>query len=267
MNFLKPFKKFLTELNLKFPGKFPTKVKDEDIELFHSVFVEHSLEILKKDSTLWNTSRVVFNNDLSELWKDPDSHKIIWDNLQGCLFASMFHGKIDTKLKGNIPLLSTLLKSVIGERSELDDILNDESKQTNILEFLDFLKETKMASLILHIFSKLDFSQLDIQLDSFEDVQNKLEELKGNPGIIKIQNDLKTLMEEKSRTGEFTKEIILKDIESIKLKVQEIFGNVFNDILGTRKSEVSSKTLLDNSPEARKERMIARLRRKLKDKK
>ena len=120
---------------------------------------------------------------------------------------------------------------------------------------------------IKYIFSKLDFSQLDIQLDSFEDVQNKLEELKSNPGIIKIQNDLKTLMEEKSRTGEFTKEIILKDIESIKLKVQEIFGNVFNDILGTRKSEVSSKTLLDNSPEARKERMIARLRRKLKDKK
>ena len=45
----------------------------------------------------------------------------------------MFHGKIDTKLKGNIPLLSTLLKSVIGEKSELDDILN-EIKDTERLD-------------------------------------------------------------------------------------------------------------------------------------
>lgn len=74
-------------------------------------------------------------------------------------------------------------------------------------------------------------------------------------------------MEEKSRTGEFTKEIIMRDLESIKLKVQELFGNAFNDILGTRKADVPSEMITGNTPEARRARMIARMKRKLKEKK
>jgi hypothetical protein len=263
---MRPFKKFIKELNSKFPEKFPnTRVVDDDIDNFHAVFVEHSLEIMKKDAGLWNVPRVVFGQDLSELWKDESSHSILWGNMQGCLIASMFHGKIDSKLKENLPLLSTLLKSAIGQRSELDDILNDETKQSSITEFLDFLKETKMAGLVLSIFERLDFSQLDIDVTSFDDIQGKLAELQSNPAVQKIQADLKSIMEEKSRTGEFTKEIVMRDLESIKVKVQELFGNAFNDILGTRKAEVASEVIVANTPEARRARMIARMKRKLKE--
>jgi len=266
MNFMKPFKKFIKELNSKFPEKFPTtKVETDDIDQFHSVFVDHSLEILKKDATLWNVSRVVFGYDLSELWKDESSHAVLWGNMQGCLIASMFHGKLEDKLKGNIPLLSTMLKSVIGERSELDDILNDETKQSSITEFLDFLKETRMAGVVLSIFERLDFSQLDVDITSFDDIQGKIGELQNNPAMQKIQADLKALMEEKRRTGEFTKEIVMQEIESIKAKIQELFGNAFNDMLGTRKAEVPSEVVTSNTPEARRARMIARMKRKLKE--
>jgi len=265
MNSVKPFKKFLMELNSKFPEKFPvTRVQDEDVEQFHAVFVEHSLEILKKDAGLWSVPRVIFGQDLSELWKDEASHSVIWGNMQGCLFCSMFHGKLEDKLKGNIPLLSTMLKSVIGERSELDDILNDETKQSSITEFLEFLKETKMAGLMMSVFERLDFSQLDVDL-SFDDIPKKINELQHNPSIQKIQADLKSFIEEKSRTGEFTKEIVMRDVESIKVKVQELFGNAFNDILGTRKAEVAPEVVTANTPEARRARMIARMKRKLKE--
>jgi soluble P-type ATPase len=266
MNFTRPFKKFLKELNSKFPT-YPSKLQDGDIDTFHAVFVDHSLEILKKDPVLWQVPRVVFGHDLSELWKDESSHSIIWGNMQGCLISSMFHGKLEDKLKGNIPLLSTMLKSVIGERSELDDILSDESKQSSITDFLEFLKETKMAGLALSIFERLDFSQLDVDISSFDDIPGKMAELQNNPAMQKIQSDLKALMEEKSRTGEFTKEIVMRDLESIKVKVQELFGNAFNDILGTRKAEVSSEVITGNTPEARRARMIARMKRKLKENK
>lgn len=266
MNFVRPFKKFIKELNSRFPEKFPqSKIEKEDIDNFHAVFVDHSLEILKKDAGLWLVPRVVFGQDLSELWKDETSHSIIWGNMQGCLISSMFHGKMDDKLKGNIPLLSTMLKSVIGERSELDDILNDEEKQSNISEFLEFLKDTKMAGLALSIFERLDFSQLDMDISNFDDIQGKMAEIQSNPAMQKIQADLKSLMEEKSRTGEFTKEIVMRDLESIKVKVQELFGNAFNDILGTRKAEVASEVITANTPEARRARMIARMKRKLKE--
>ena len=266
MNFMRPFKKFIKELNAKFPDQFPnTKIDTEDIDMFHAVFVDHSLEILKKDASLWLVPRVVFGYDLSELWKNEASHPVIWGNMQGCLISSMFHGKIDDKLKGNIPLLSTMLKSVIGERSELDDILNDETKQSSITEFLDFLKETKMAGLIMSIFERLDFSQLDVDITSFDNIQGKLQELQNNPAMQKIQSDLKSIMEEKGRTGEFTKEIVMQELETIKAKVQELFGSAFNDILGTRKADVSAEVITANTPEARRARMIARMKRKLKE--
>jgi len=265
---MRPFKKFRKELNSKFPEQFPrVTVESDDIDTFHAVFVEHSLEILKKDESLWLVPRVVFGQDLSELWKDEKSHSVIWGNMQGCLIASMFHGKLEDKLKGNIPLLSTMLKSFIGQRSELDDILNDESKQSSITDFLEFLKETKMAGLALSIFERLDFSQLDIDITSFDDIQGKMAELQNNPAMQKIQSDLKALMEEKARTGEFTKEVVMRDLEAIKVKVQELFGNAFNDILGTRKAEVPSEVITGNTPEARRARMIARMKRKLKDNK
>jgi hypothetical protein len=45
-----------------------------------------------------------------------------------------------------------------------------------------------------------------------------------------------------------------------------LFGNIFNDALGGRKSDVSASTLMANSPEARRQRMIARMQRKVREK-
>jgi hypothetical protein len=52
----------------------------------------------------------------------------------------------------------------------------------------------------------------------------------------------------------------------ITSKVQAIFGDSMNDMLGTRKGP-DAKTALSNSPEARRARMVARLQRKVAEKK
>jgi hypothetical protein len=59
----------------------------------------------------------------------------------------------------------------------------------------------------------------------------------------------------------------MRDIEAIKVKVQAAFGDMFNDMLGGRKADVPAQVLLDNSPEARRARMVARLRRKVGERK
>jgi hypothetical protein len=60
--------------------------------------------------------------------------------------------------------------------------------------------------------------------------------------------------------------VIIREIETIKAKVIDLFGNVFKDALGGRRAEVPSAVMVGNSPEARRARMIARLQRKLRDK-
>ena len=94
-----------------------------------------------------------------------------------------------------------------------------------------------------------------------------LDKILQDPKIQKIQQNLKSKLEEKVKNGEISKQVIASDIEKIKQKVTELFGDIFNDILGGRKSEVKASTILSNTPEARRERMIARLQRKLKERK
>ena len=268
MNSNKMFKKFLMDLHSKFPEHFPqTKISETEIEDFHRIFIQQSLEIFKRDPVLWETPKLLFGYDLSELWKNSDSHSIIWDNLQACLLSSMFHGKFEAKLEGNMPLISTLLKSFIGENSEIDSILNDDSKKSAISDFFEFLKETKLAALILSVFGKIDVSKLDVNVTSFEEIQGKLETMQTDPAMLKIQSELKGILEDKAKSGEFSKEIVTQEIQKIKLKVQELFGDAFNDILGTRKAEVPAELITSNTPEARRARMLARLQRKLKAKK
>jgi hypothetical protein len=80
--------------------------------------------------------------------------------------------------------------------------------------------------------------------------------------IEKIQG----MIQQKMQRGEFTQQQIVAEIEGIKAKVQSLFGNVFNDMLGGRRADVPAHVLMGNSPEARRQRMLARLQKKQRDK-
>jgi hypothetical protein len=55
-------------------------------------------------------------------------------------------------------------------------------------------------------------------------------------------------------------------MEAVKAKITSIFGNIFNDALGGRQTDIPSAALLGNSPEARRQRMLARLQKKQREK-
>jgi len=71
-------------------------------------------------------------------------------------------------------------------------------------------------------------------------------------------------MQEKLRKGDISQSVLVGEIETMKVMVQEAFGDIFNDMIGGgRKAEVAPKVLLSNSPDARRARMVARLQRKM----
>ena len=73
-------------------------------------------------------------------------------------------------------------------------------------------------------------------------------------------------IENKIKRGETNQQAIIQEVETIKAKAIGLFGNIFNDALGGRKADVSSAVMLGNTPEARRQRMIARMQRKLHEK-
>jgi hypothetical protein len=264
MNSQKAFKKFLVDLNLKFPDIVKSSKLDEnDIEKFQELFIGNIVEIIKKDDSIFSESKEVFGIDLSDIFKqDPD---LIWKHMQPCLFSSLFHGDIKSKLKDMLPELLGAFKEQFGNTDEIDKILEDESKTSKITEFFEYLKESMFATLLLSVFESIDLSEVvTINPQEFMNDPSKLQQ---HPIVGKIQGQIQTIMKNKVEKGEFTKERIMNEFEVFKQKIQELFGDYMNETMGTNKSDLPPEIIMGNSPEARRARMLARLQRKLKDRK
>ena len=100
---------------------------------------------------------------------------------------------------------------------------------------------------------------------TFEDIVNLLKN-PDHPAIKKGIDKIQNLMKDKFKKGSLKQDDIRNEIETIKAKITGFFGNSFNDILGLKKGETSREVLMGNSPEARRQRMLARLQKKVRDK-
>ena len=264
MNSQKAFKKFLVDLNSKFPDIIKSSKLDEnDIDKFQELFIGNIAEILKKDSSLFDEPKEIFGGDLSQIFKqNPD---LIWRHIQPCLFSSCLHGDIKSKLKQFLPEIIGAFKEQFGNADEIDEILEDEAKTSKISDFFEYLKESMFATLLLSVFESTDLSEiLSINPQEFVNDPSKLQQ---HPIVAKIQGQIQTIMRNKIEKGEFTKERIMNEFEVFKQKVQELFGEYMNETMGTTKSDLPPEIIMGNSPEARRARMLARLQRKLKDRK
>jgi len=264
MNSQKAFKKFLVDLNSKFPEIVKSSKLDEnDIDKFQKLFITSITEILKKDSSLFDEPKEVFGGDLSEVFKhNPD---LIWRHMQPCLFSSLFYGDVKTKLKEMLPEILGAFKEQFGDTDEIDKILEDESKTSKISDFFEYLKESMFATLLLGVFESIDLSEISsINTQEFINDPSKIQQ---HPIVAKIQGQIQTIMRVKIEKGEFTKERIMNEFEVFKQKIQELLGDYMNETMGTNKSDLPPEIIMGNSPEARRARMVARLQRKLKERK
>jgi hypothetical protein len=162
------------------------------------------------------------------------------------------------------------MKGLWGETGKTDDIekiLGSEESRSKISEILEFVMTTRLAKVVMSLAETIDITELGIDFENPEEVLKSFQAHEVSPVMEKIMKKNKTALEDKVRRGEFTKEMLARDIETIKLKVQTAFGDMFSDMLGGRKSAVAPQVILGNSPEARRARMIARLRRKLEERK
>lgn len=264
MSSSKAFKKFLVDLHSKFPEEVKSsKLDEKDIEIFQKLFISDILEILKKDPEVFNEPKVVFGIDLSELFKK--NPELFWTHMQSCLFSSFLHGDIKTKISEMLPEILNAFKEQLGGQNEIDEILGDESKQSKIGEFIDYLKNSKFASLLISVFEQVDLA--DIDSTNIEEVLHNPTKLQEHPIVQKLQFKVQDIMKSKIQNGELTKEGIMQEFQTLQTKLQEFFGESLNEALGTQKSDLAPEIIMGNSPEARRARMVARLQRKLKERK
>lgn len=264
------FKAFSSDLQSAFPEIVTQVDLDTEKAVFHieTEFFPQILKITQKDDSFFtDTTRILFGVNLSDIWKTDgvtDSTKdAIWKHLQMCLVASFLHGDLKDKI-GTI--ISTLKTMWGGNDDELSKILNDNSSHGHIAAVLEYVLETRIAKIFIEIVQETDISEFDIDIS---DPQELIEIIKTpeHPIVKKIASKLQRVLQEKVQNSSITPQQLSSEMEGIKAKLMSVFGKVFAEALGGSKSDVSSSVLMGSSPEARRERMLARLQKKQRDKK
>jgi hypothetical protein len=264
MDAKKSFKAFRDELCSAITDTEFSPYKDTDPTEFETLVTPSILKVFQKDKTLFDTHFVVFGVNLSPYF--PEHSELLWKHIQKCSITSFLSGDV----KGKLNNLASSVKNIWGNThttDEIEKLLGTEESRNKVSEILEFIMTTRLARVVISLVESIDISELGINLEDPEEITKLLQQGENNPIIEKIMRKIKTTLEDKVRKGEFTKEMLAADIETIKLKVQVAFGDVFNDMLGGRKADVPARVILGNTPEARRARMMARLHRKLDERK
>lgn len=224
-------------------------------------FYPDIVKIIQKDNSFFDQERIVFGRDLSKV----DNRDLLWSSLPACLFASFLHGDIKKKGEKVVGLIKNIWNASGQTNDEITNILNDEASESKFQEIIQFILESRLAKIFKNLMETIDISEFEINIETPEQLIEMLKNPE-NPLIKRVTDKIQGVIQDKIKRGEINQNLIISEIEAIKVKVMSLFGNIFNEALGGRKADVSSSVLMGNSPEARRQRMLARLQRKVNEK-
>lgn len=264
------FDGFLKDLKGVFPDIEITEYNlDQEVKYIEEKYYPSILKVIQRDDSFFTEEdRIFCGLNISQLWKKSESsHDAIWKHMFMVLTSSFFHGDINDKLGKLLETAKKAWSSSGHENDEVSKILNDEHAEDHFKELLEFIQGTRIAKMFMEIVEDVNFEELAEGIN-LEDPTEFVEMIK-NPEHPKMKNIISKVQKKiqtKMQHGQLTQQQLIGEIEGIKAKVQSLFGNVINEMLGGRRADVSSGTLIGNSPEARRQRMLARLQRKQREK-
>ena len=125
---------------------------------------------------------------------------------------------------------------------------------------------TRIAKVFTKMVEEFDITDIDLNFEKPEEV---IEIFKNpeHPIMQKLIQKVQNLIKEKVQRGEISQSQLMTEIEAIKAKITGLFGNIFKDAMGLGGgNSVSGSVMMGTSPEARRQRMLARLQKKQRDK-
>ena len=219
------------------------------------------VSIVQKNDAFFDKKYFLFNRPISVL-----NREVVWKHLPSCLFLSFTQGNIADKMESILAIAKNYISANPNDQTdEISKILNDEKTQGSIQEFIDYCTNTKIAKVFNDILTNLDVSEFEHLLKNpqeFLEIARNPE----HPIVQKFIHKFQNILKEKVQKGDINQQQLHQDIEGIKAKLISIFGSSIGEALGGNKSEVSSEVLMSNSPEARRQRMLARLQKKQREK-
>jgi hypothetical protein len=257
------FDAFLADLRSAFPELVDTKEYSIDAEVknLESTFYPAIMKILQRDDTFFEEDRVFCGVNISPLWKAAESSRdAIWKHIQMCLFASFLHGDLKDKVSTIVNTLKGMWNMSGQQNDEISQVLNDDKAEDKFQELLSYLTETRLAKIFTKMVEEFDISEFELNFENPQDIIDMFRN-QDHPTMKRIIAKVQGLIQAKLQQGAFTQQQLVNEIEDIKRKIQGLFGNMFNEMLGGTRSEIPVEYLRGGSPEARRARMLYRLQK------
>lgn len=265
-------KDYIRALKNAFPAREFPRYEDSWLKHWEDTLLSHGWAILQKDDAFFNEPRECIPGvNFSEFWPTlPDDHKLtLWRFMQMSILHAFMDGDPEAKMDKVMQNIKAWWSASGKESSEIDSILEDEKTPGQLKALLDAILETRLVALLQEVVSEIDLKELGIDTDHPETLIDSIRNPE-SPLVKTLIEAVQKGIETRIKSGKFKQEEIARDVERIRALIQVTFGKVLNEQLfgggGGDGPRVDPRTYMSNSTEARRQRMLARLQKKHRDK-
>ena len=265
MDTSKIFQEFIDEIRKTYPDITPVLTFEDDLKIIETYYPD-ALKILQRDDTFFSEKpRKVFGVDLSAMWVREGAKEELWKLFQFSIMGAFMHGDIKDKIGSIIEIFKSYWTKTGTENDEINKILSDKASEDHFKAILEFIMQTRIAKVFTEIMEQIDVKEFELNIDNPAELIDILRNTE-HPAVKKIVAKIQGLLKIKMQRGELTQQHVTMEVEAIKAKITSLFGNVFNEALGLNRGTTPATVLVGNSPEARRQRLLARLQKKQRDK-
>lgn len=264
-------KDYVRALKSALPDREFPRFEESWLSYWEETLMPYGWILLQKDETFFAEARECIPGvNFSEFWKDlkDEDKTTIWRYLQMSLVVSFMDGDPMAKVEKLIGNIKSWWSSSGRESSEIDDLLNDEKTPSQLKALLDAVLETRFVTILQEVVSELDLKSLGIDPEHPETLFDSIRDPQ-SPLVKSLMDAVHRGIESRIKAGKIRQEDLQRDIERIRAMLQSTFGKFLNEqMFGEQKEgpRVDPRTFLGNSTEARRQRMLARLQKKQRDK-
>jgi hypothetical protein len=267
MDHLRAFIKYFKD---KHPAITFPRASDELYAHLTDVMTPHAMKLMQKDNSVFrgdNVPQPFPGVDIRPIW---DGTEEAWKALHMAMIFSFLQGDPKAKVAQLMEAMKHVLPNTHRDTDEILKTLETEETASSLTEIFELLMKTRLASVVGDLAASIKLDDIGIDFERPEEILEALQHPERSHAVHHIMEQVKTMLEERIKTGKINQHELIREIEMLKAKFQSSFGKYMNEMVGiNREGPATGNTgqqILSNSPEARRARMQARLQRKLHEK-
>lgn len=267
MEHLRSFIKCLKDKHPDLP--FP-RASDEVYTHLTDALTQHGMKLMQRDNSLFkgdDAPQPLPGIDIRAVWDGSDE---AWKTLHMTMIFSFLRGDPKEKVAQVVEAMKHVLPQTHGDTSEILKVLGTEETNASMTEMFELLMTTRLASIVGEIAASIKLDEIGIDFERPEEILEALQHPERSQAVRQVMEQVKSMLEDRIKSGKINQQELIREIETLKAKFQSSFGKYMNEMVGVgREGPATGNTaeqIMSNSPEARRARMQARLKRKLHEK-